>query len=98
MGRNTLLANQIRSERKNPLHIRAAVLGHFRGAQRLSGDKLEGSISIFWLKHTGVLAGDVYGRSPLGWSLRVFKVVYALGSLARWRVALQARRQRSVNI
>ena len=49
-GRDTLLANQLRSKQKNPRHNSAAVFGHFTGAERLPG-KLEGNITIFWFEH-----------------------------------------------
>ena len=49
-GRDTLLANQMGSKQRNPLHNSAALFGHFRGAQRLPG-RLEGNISIFWFQH-----------------------------------------------
>lgn len=49
-GRDTLLANQFGTKRRNPAHNSAALFGHFRGAQRLPG-KLEGNISIFWFQH-----------------------------------------------
>ena len=49
-GRDTLLANQWDSKRRNPRHNSAAIFGHFSGARRLSG-RLEGNISIFWFPH-----------------------------------------------
>ncbi|MDQ2778934.1 MAG: tryptophan 7-halogenase [Pseudomonadota bacterium] len=49
-GRDTLLARQQGSRRKDPLHDSAALYAHFRGAERLPG-KLEGNISIFWFEH-----------------------------------------------
>ena len=49
-GRDTLLANQLGSKRKNPRHNSAALYGHFAGATRLPG-KLEGNITIFWFEH-----------------------------------------------
>ena len=49
-GRDTLLANQMGSKQRNPLHNSAALFAHFRGARRLQG-KLEGNISIFWFQH-----------------------------------------------
>ena len=49
-GRDTLIANQIGSKRRNPRHNSAALFGHFRGARRLEG-RLEGNISIFWFQH-----------------------------------------------
>ncbi len=49
-GRDTLLARQFGSKRKNPRHNSAALFGHFSGAQRLQG-RLEGNISVFWFKH-----------------------------------------------
>ena len=49
-GRDTLLANQLRSKRRNERHNSAALFGHFSGARRLEG-RLEGNISIFWFPH-----------------------------------------------
>ncbi|MEO7853509.1 MAG: NAD(P)/FAD-dependent oxidoreductase [Rubrivivax sp.] len=49
-GRDTLLANQLRSKQRNVKHNSAALFAHFRGAQRLAG-RLEGNISIFWFEH-----------------------------------------------
>ncbi len=49
-GRDTLLARQFGTKRRNPRHNSAAIFGHFTGAQRLLGS-LEGNISIFWFEH-----------------------------------------------
>ena len=49
-GRDTLLANQMRSKEKNKRHSSAALYAHFKGAARLPG-KLEGNISLFWFEH-----------------------------------------------
>jgi flavin-dependent dehydrogenase len=49
-GRDTLLASQFGSKRRNPRHNSAALFGHFRGARRLEGQR-EGNISIFWFQH-----------------------------------------------
>ena len=49
-GRDTLLANQLKSKQKNKRHNSAALFGHFTGAQRLPG-KQAGNISIFWFAH-----------------------------------------------
>ena len=48
-GRDTLLAHQFGSKRRNPRHNSAALFGHFRGARRLQGHR-EGNITIFWFK------------------------------------------------
>jgi flavin-dependent dehydrogenase len=50
-GRDTLLAHQFNDKHKNPRHNSAAIFGHFTGAQRLQGARLEGNISIFWFPH-----------------------------------------------
>lgn len=50
-GRDTLLARQLGIKQRNPRHNSAAMFGHFRGARRLPGDKLQGNISIFWFEH-----------------------------------------------
>ncbi len=49
-GRDTLLANQLRTKAKNRKHASAAMFAHYRGATRLPG-KLEGNISILWFEH-----------------------------------------------
>ncbi len=49
-GRDTFLANKLRSKVKNPRHNSSALFGHFTGAQRLPGKK-EGHITIFWFAH-----------------------------------------------
>lgn len=49
-GRDTFLANKLKSKVRNPKHNSSALFGHFRDAQRLPG-KLEGNISIFWFEH-----------------------------------------------
>ena len=45
-----------------------------------------------------VLAGDVFGRTPIWGSLRAFKLVYYVISLARLRQTLRAMRRRASNI
>jgi len=49
-GRDTVLANQFGSKRRNPRHNSAAIFGHFSGATRLPG-KAAGNISLFWFDH-----------------------------------------------
>jgi len=49
-GRDTVLANQLGTKRRNPEHNSAAIFGHFSGAARLPG-KAEGNISLFWFEH-----------------------------------------------
>lgn len=49
-GRHTFLATRFGSKQKNPRHASAAIFGHFKNAQRLSG-RDAGNISIFWFKH-----------------------------------------------
>jgi flavin-dependent dehydrogenase len=50
-GRDTVLASQFGDKHKNPHHNSAALFGHYTGAERLPGPKLEGNISIFWFDH-----------------------------------------------
>ncbi|MEZ5630212.1 MAG: hypothetical protein R3F09_05815 [Burkholderiaceae bacterium] len=45
-----------------------------------------------------LLAGDIYGRTPIWGSLAVFKLIYYASSVARPRTALRAWRQRRFNI
>jgi len=49
-GRDTLLASQFGSKRKNPKHNSLALFAHFDGVQRLPG-KAEGNITVFWFDH-----------------------------------------------
>ncbi|HEV7819631.1 MAG TPA: NAD(P)/FAD-dependent oxidoreductase [Burkholderiales bacterium] len=49
-GRDTLLASQFGTKRRNPAHNSAAIFGHFSGATRHAG-KAEGNISLFWFDH-----------------------------------------------
>ncbi len=49
-GRDTFLANRLKSKQKNPDHNSTALFGHFRNARRLPG-KREGNISICWFEH-----------------------------------------------
>jgi flavin-dependent dehydrogenase len=49
-GRDTLLGNQFKAKKRNPLHNSSALYGHFEGARRHQG-QAEGNISIFWFEH-----------------------------------------------
>lgn len=46
-GRDTVIANKLRTKERHPRNASAAVFGHFRNARRLEGDA-EGNISIIW--------------------------------------------------
>ncbi|HEY6922481.1 MAG TPA: hypothetical protein VI653_03350, partial [Steroidobacteraceae bacterium] len=46
----------------------------------------------------GLLAGDIYGDTPIWGSLRAFKAVYYIGSLLNLRRSIAALRRRRVNI
>jgi hypothetical protein len=45
-----------------------------------------------------VLAGDIFGRTPIWWPLRAFKLLYAAVSLANPRRSLAAFRRRNANV
>jgi flavin-dependent dehydrogenase len=45
-----------------------------------------------------VLAGDIYGHSPIQPSLAFFKFVYYMGTLKRWRASWRAWRARQNNV
>jgi hypothetical protein len=45
-----------------------------------------------------LLAGDIFGRTPIWGSLRLFKALYYLISLAHWRRTLKASRRRGSDI
>jgi flavin-dependent dehydrogenase len=49
-GRDTVLARQFGTKRRNERHNSAAIFGHFSGATRLPG-RAEGNISMFWFDH-----------------------------------------------
>lgn len=49
-GRDTLLAGQFGSKRKNPKHNSLALFAHYEGAKRLEG-RAEGNITVFWFDH-----------------------------------------------
>jgi len=46
-GRETFLANKLKSKKKNSRHQMAAIFGHYRNVQHRKG-KDEGNISIYW--------------------------------------------------
>jgi flavin-dependent dehydrogenase len=45
-----------------------------------------------------VLAGDIFGRTPIWTSLRLFKALYFVISVANWRRTFRAARRRQQNI
>ena len=45
-----------------------------------------------------LLAGDIYGRTPIWGSIRVLKTLYYLVSIGNLRRTVQAWRRRRVNI
>jgi len=45
-----------------------------------------------------VLAGDIFGKTPIWGSLRAFRAIYYLASLANLKRSIKAWRQRKVNI
>lgn len=49
-GRDTVLAQQLKSKQKNPKHKMAAIFGHFNHVERRAGHK-EGNISLYWFQH-----------------------------------------------
>jgi flavin-dependent dehydrogenase len=49
-GRDTLIANRLKTKRRNPEHNSSAMFGHFRGARREPG-RNEGNIIICWFEH-----------------------------------------------
>jgi flavin-dependent dehydrogenase len=56
--------------------------------------------NVFRVKEAllSVLAGDIFGKTPIWRSLRVFKAIYYLASLASLKRTVMAWRQRKVNI
>jgi flavin-dependent dehydrogenase len=49
-GRDTFLAHKFKAKQRNPLHNSSAIYGHFRGAQRNTGQR-EGNITLCWFDH-----------------------------------------------
>jgi flavin-dependent dehydrogenase len=49
-GRDTFLANRLKTKQRNPQHQMAAIFGHFENVERRSGDDA-GNISIYWFAH-----------------------------------------------
>jgi hypothetical protein len=45
-----------------------------------------------------VLAGDIFGKTPIWRSLSIFKSIYYIGSAATWRRTFRAWRRRRANI
>lgn len=45
-----------------------------------------------------LLAGDIYGKTPIWWSLAVFKAIYRISWLVHWRPNLKALKMRRYNI
>ena len=45
-----------------------------------------------------LLAGDIYGRTPIWGSLRIFKLIYYTSSLVQLPTALRAWRRRQANL
>ena len=45
-----------------------------------------------------MLAGDIFGKTPIWRSLRVFKAIYYLASLANLKRTIMAWKQRKMNI
>jgi flavin-dependent dehydrogenase len=46
-GRDTFLANRLKTKQRNPQHQMAAIFGHFHDVERRKGDDA-GNISIYW--------------------------------------------------
>ncbi len=59
-----------------------------------------GPRNVFRVKEAllSVLAGDVFGKTPIWGSVRIFKAIYYLGSLFNLRRTLYAARMRKLNI
>lgn len=49
-GRDTLLANRLRTKQRNKKHNSSALYAHFRGARRHEGTN-EGNITVYWFEH-----------------------------------------------
>jgi hypothetical protein len=56
--------------------------------------------NVFRVKEAllSVLAGDIFGKTPIWGSLRVFKAIYYAVSLANLKLTIRARKQRKLNI
>jgi hypothetical protein len=45
-----------------------------------------------------VLAGDIFGKTPIWPSVMMFKIMFYLSSLKNLRTSLRAKKQRAINI
>lgn len=63
-------------------------------------DMFMGPRNIFRVQEAllSVLAGDIYGSTPIWWPLRIFKVIYYLSFLGNLRQSLRGWRNRRINI
>ncbi|MDP2267476.1 MAG: NAD(P)/FAD-dependent oxidoreductase [Thiobacillus sp.] len=61
---------------------------------------LMGPSNIFRVKEAllSVLAGDIYGKTPIWPSLWAFKTIYYLASVGNWKNTMQAWKRRKLNI
>ena len=63
-------------------------------------DLFMGPRNVFRVKEAllSLLAGDIYGKTPIWPSLYLFKLIYYLSALRNWRVTLTAARRRRHDI
>ena len=63
-------------------------------------DMFMGPRNVFRVKEAllSVLAGDVFGKTPIWRSVRVFKLIYYASSAFHFRRSLAAWRKRRINI
>ncbi len=63
-------------------------------------DLFMGPSNVYRVKEAllSVLAGDIFGKTPIWRSLRLFKTIYYLASLTHLKRTLMASRQRKLNI
>jgi len=78
----------ILTKQRDRKHNSSAMYAHFKDAQLL---RMKEAL-------LGLLAGDIYSRTPIWMSLRAFKAVYYIVSLANLRRSLSALRRRRINI
>jgi hypothetical protein len=63
-------------------------------------DLFMGPSNVFRVQEAllSVLAGDIYGKTPIWGSLRMLKLIYYLSSLANLKRTIQAWKRRKFNI
>ncbi len=72
----------------------------YRMTNPIMRDFFMGPKNLFRVKEAllSVLAGDIYGKTPIWRSIRIFKLLYYIANLIQPRRALMAYKRRQINI